>query len=139
MLLVFEKGMFFVVFFMENPLVSATIKCLNHGFCHVCAHLSKVNVIFRKCGFAFHALQLVITLEKNQTTCFFEKTWKNETFEEICLLGDILFLKKLVLPGPDFPNLPESAKIDHFETALTSQNLGGIALFFPFGQGGGLV
>jgi len=48
MLLVFEKGVFFGLFFMENPLVSATIKCLNHGFCHVCAHLSKVNVIFQK-------------------------------------------------------------------------------------------
>ena len=49
--------------------------------------------------------------KKKQKTIIFEKTCKNETFEEICLLVDILCLKKLVLPGPDFENLLKSTTL----------------------------
>ena len=124
----FEKDLFLILFFMENPLVSATVKSLNHVFLEIWLPLSKVNCTFQKMWICVSHLKTCDKIrKKSKNTLFWKNLEKNGTFEEICLLEDILFLKKTGLGGSGFP---ESAKIDRFETAPSWQNLWGGSLCF---------
>ena len=103
-------------------------KTVFYSFFEIWVSLSMGNRIFQKMWICVLHPKTCDKIRKNEKIRFFwKKLENNETFEEICLLGDILFFEKTGFAGSGFP---ESAKIDHFETPPTCQNWRGGSLCF---------